>query len=321
MARLVPWAFAEPAAMTRAFAGEADRWRRALAWETANLWAGIARARETGQLPGLAALRDDGRLAGWTYFLRRDDDLQVGALSADTPADTAALVDGVLARPEAGRAGRLLLFAFCDAPDCNVVLSGRGFAVEDYLYLERPVGARQGPALPGRSWAAGDLEATVALLRAAYPMADPLRPFASDGQPAAWRRYVDDLVEGDGCGRYRPQQSVVVPGAAGTLDAAALVTDLGVGSAHLAQIAVRPERQGQGLATALVEEVGRRCAEAGAVRLTLLVAAANTAARQLYARTGFVPRARFTCAVRVTAAAGARRAAAGQAAALATRAG
>jgi hypothetical protein len=51
------------------------------------------------------------------------------------------------------------------------------------------------------------------------------------------------------------------------------------------------------------------------------VAAANTAARQLYARTGFVPRARFTFAVRVTAAAGVRRAAAGHAAALITRAG
>lgn len=299
MPRLRPWADATAAEMAAGFAAVGARWRSVLAWDTADLWPALERARTTNRLDGLIRRDPTGRMTGWTYYVGRDGDLLCGALAAATPDDTAALLDGVLATPAAAAASRTVVFAFSDAPALDEILRARSFVADPYHYLVRslPTGARRSG--PSRPWDVRDLDATAELLRASYGAHDPVRPFVPHGRASEWRQYAGDLVMGQGCGRFRPSLSLAVPGEAGVLDGVALVSDLGEGTAHLAQLAVRPSVRGAGLGAALVTSVEAQCAAAGFARLSLLVSESNRGARRLYARAGFSERAHFTCAARL----------------------
>ncbi len=302
MLRCESWTTAGADEMAAVFAAEAVRWRQRLDWDTATLWPVLEQARAAGALPGLVLRDGAGRITGWTYAAVRDGELLCGALSATDAAGTALLTDGLLAWPAAATAARLVCFAYTDAPGLDAALAARGFLLDPHDYLERPL-ARVGPVRrPGRAWDVRDLDATADLLRASYPASDPCRPFAPHGRPAEWQRYVADLVLGQGCGRFKPSLSTAVPGTGGTLDAVAIVTDLGAGTAHLAQLAVRPGFRGAGLGADVLAALSAACAEAGFARLTLLVGASNTTARRLYARAGFTPRARFVSGTRAGAA-------------------
>jgi len=293
--------------MAAVYVAEAARWRQTLDWDTTSLWPVLERARAAGEMVGLV-LRGPGRgIVGWSYAALRDGEFHCGAFAAPNAAATALLVDALLALPEARAAWRIVCFAFADAPDLSGVLAARGFQIDPHEYLSRPLALVPPARRPGRSWDVRDLDATADLLRASYPVVDPARPFAPHGQSSEWRRYVSDLVFGHGCGRFRPSLSIAVPGAAGALDAVAIVTDLGAGSAHLAQLAVRPGLRGSGLGADLLAGLVSSGAAAGFSRLTLLVGAGNTAARRLYARAGFDARAGFVAATRAGVARGVHR--------------
>jgi len=74
------------------------------------------------------------------------------------------------------------------------------------------------------------------------------------------------------------------------------MTALGPGVAHVAQVAVHPQRRGQGLAGKLLDRALALAHAAGRSRTTLLVEDGATAARTLYARRGFRPCAGFIAA-------------------------
>lgn len=299
MLRCEPWARARSDEMATVFAAESARWRRALDWDTSGLWPVLEQARAAATLPGLVLRDDAGAIVGWTYAVLRESELLCGALAAPDPHATRQLVDAIMAWPEAAAASRLVCFAYADAPGLDHVLSSRGFALDPHEYLSRPLALAPPARTPGRAWDVRDLDATADLLRTSYPTVDPARPFAPQGRPDQWRRYVTDLVLGHGCGRFKPSLSLAVPGVSGALDAVAIVTDLGAGTMHLAQLAVRPELRGSGVGADMLARLAAAGAAAGFARLTLLVGGANTAARRLYARVGFQPRAQFvsgTCA-------------------------
>jgi len=298
MGRTQSWALAAPAELAPAFAADANRWRRDLAWDTHELWAAIERARVDGRLDGLVYLDDAGVVGGWTYFVARGGDVHCGALESADAAATAILADALLATPAATGAERVLLFVYSAAPGLEAVLRQRAFDLVPYDYRVTPLVAAARAAAPGRAWDLRDLDATAATLQAAYPGADPRRPFAPHAALAEWRQYACDLVMSQGCGRFRPTLSIAVPGAGGRLDAVALVTDLGHGTAHLAQIAVTPSQRGAGLGRAMLAAVRAQCAAAGFARLSLLVERGNRPATALYDQAGFDVRASFLCAVR-----------------------
>lgn len=298
MRRCVPWAEARPADMAAVFAAESARWRDTLAWDTSTLWPVLEQARVTGGLPGLVLREADGAVGGWTYAAERDGELLCGALSAPDAAGTAQLLDGLLTLPAAATVSRIVCFAYTDAPELAPALAARGFVLDPHEYLTRALAAGPPAKRPGRAWDVRDLDATADLFRASYPASDPGRPFAPHSRPAEWQRYVADLVLGQGCGRFRPSLSIAVPGAGDTLDAAAIVTDLGAGTAHLAQLAVRPGLRGAGLGAAMLASLSASCQAAGFARLSLLVGASNATARRLYARAGFTSCAWFVSATR-----------------------
>jgi ribosomal protein S18 acetylase RimI-like enzyme len=148
----------------------------------------------------------------------------------------------------------------------------------------RPVGVEVRP------WEHHDADATASLLRESYGASGAL--FAPTNAHAEWREYVSTLVEQTGCGVLSPELSRAVT-IGGRLQAVALVTMLGTGTAHLAQLAVHPDLRRNGVARALAADVFTGAARAGYVRVSLLVASENDVARSLYRGLGLGERGRF----------------------------
>jgi ribosomal protein S18 acetylase RimI-like enzyme len=293
------WQDAASDDLAAAFTVEARRWRDALDWDTTATWPRIEAARRDGRVPGVVTRSADAPLSGWAYWAVRGDEVHCGTITATTAAETSALVRALAADADRVGARRTVLFAFSAAPGLAEALGAHGFAVGQYEFLSAPIAADGSAYVPaGRPWDLRDFAATAELLRAAYPATDCLRPFAPTGTPDAWGEYVHDLVLADGCGRFRSSLSRIVADTRDAADAVALVTDLGHGSAHLAQLAVRPSAARRGLGRALVRSVREACVRARFARLTLLVSGTNDAARRLYRDLGFEHRASFVAATR-----------------------
>ena len=141
-----------------------------------------------------------------------------------------------------------------------------------------------------------------ALCDAAYRQQPGIRAFAPGGTSAEWQQYIETIVAGTGCGWFLPESSVVVVDPAdgrrdGRLAGGIMLTDLGTGVAHIAQLAVHPAARGRGLARRLVATA---LAEASRFyeRASLLVASSNAPAVRLYESLGFVDHASFVVARR-----------------------
>ena len=296
---------------------EVRAWRHTLSWDIAEPWRVIDPARQAGRLPGLIAIGDDGRPAGWTAFLPHEGFLQVMALAGRDEAAITTLVDGILDSAEARTCDATVVCVREDNPILRTVLTGRGFAVEPYRYLMRDLttwsaGDVQGRTattaaiVPGR-WRDHDAAMAALCARAYRGDATTIRGFAPGGTSAEWRHYVSTLVQGTGCGWFLPELSFVMPreseasgaatppASAPLLDACLMLTDLGTGVAHIAQLAVDPAARGQGRARLLVQTAltEASCLHTG---MSLLVASSNTVAATLYESLGFRDHASFIVA-------------------------
>ena len=298
------WHAIDEAEMAAVYHAEAARWRDGLAWETDATWAVVEQSRQRGVVPGFVARDLDGRICGWSFHLQHRQTLQIGAVNATSCDATHALVDAVLDSPEARRATRAMAFTLAGAPGLEICLMARGFAVGTYRYLQRalspssevsvePPRAADTHAL--RAWRPTDAPEVTRLLAAAYADADRLRPFGGDGRVEDWTEYLLQLTTETGCGRFCGNRSVIAERANG-IDGAALITDLGGRTSHLAQLIVAPPVHGGGLGRRMLSTAMRDATRAGFARMTLLVSEKNHIARSLYGGLGFVERATFVTA-------------------------
>lgn len=297
------WQTCDRGVVAPLLAAEIKAWRDTFSWDVAEAWSVVEPARQAGQLPGLVARDATGHAVGWTSFVPHRGQLQVMALVADDAATTSALVDGVLTSAES-RACDSTLFCVRDhAPGLVAALQRRGFQIDPYRYLVLALEDRARTPHTFDRWH-DDLESMAALCRRAYRDHAGVRAFAPGGTPDEWRHYLTTLVEGTGCGWFLPELSLVERAAAGAhttsgrqIGAAIMLTDLGTGTAHIAQLAVDPERRGRGTGRRMVDAV---LDEASRFydQVTLLVAGSNTAAVGLYEAAGFRDHATFVVARR-----------------------
>jgi ribosomal protein S18 acetylase RimI-like enzyme len=298
------WRDADPAAARDCYERERQHWLAGLSWDTTWTWATVEQARQARSLPGFLAVDGSGHVRGWAFYVVDDGTLHIGGLVADSDAATRLLLEGILYGGEQRFAPIAACFVLDRARGLAVALADHGFVVEPFHYLSLPLsdaarhrdcgGFRLQPEdSPLASWRDDDVEATAALLRASYDE-EAGRHFAPDGD---WKRYVTGLVEQAGCGIFDGNLTRVARGDAG-LDGAALMTCVAAPTAHLAQLAVRPEARGHGLASRLVREAAGCAAAAGKKELTLLVGEQNRVARRVYAAMGFTTRALFLAARR-----------------------
>jgi GNAT superfamily N-acetyltransferase len=293
--RIRDWRYADAPALEALYEAERRQWLNDLGWDTSEAWSEIEGARAAGRLPGLLAVDDRGSICGWTYFLIDDRVAQVGSLVGGSPEATRALIDSVLARAT-GQAECVTCFSYTQAPGLEPALTANGFEITRYHYLSRTANPLD-PFRPdgAEAWRDEDEEGAADLLRAAYGSNG--RFFAAHGLPGEWQRYVHNLVAYPGCGRFDRMATRVLR-EDGRIVALVMMTALGPGVAHVAQVAVHPERRKQGLAGKLLERALALAHAAGRSRATLLVEEGAGTARTLYAARGFRPTATFIAARR-----------------------
>ena len=297
------WRQAASAEASALLDAEADVWRDELSWQVAEAWRPLEAARASGTLPGFIARDAGGRTTGWTWFVRHQGWVQVGAVVAATPEATGVLLDAILGSPELQDADGLAICVRDAAPALRDQLAAHGIAYSDYRYLGRPadldlndIGA---PSIAARRvWTIDDIPAAATLCARAYPSLDDVRAFAPGGTADEWRDYMTGLIAGS-CGRFMPEASWIVGSAPDAVpDAVIVTTDLGLGTAHIAQVAVDPQLTSRGLGSGLVQQACADAASSGFSRVTLLVSTENRRAASIYARLGFQDRATFVVARR-----------------------
>jgi ribosomal protein S18 acetylase RimI-like enzyme len=292
------WRSCAPREVAPLLAAEQNAWLDELYWDVRAAWRVVEPARRSGQLPGFILRDRAGRASAWASFLRHHDSVQVLAFVSATRVATAALVDAILASPEAASARAVLFCVRGGAAALAPVLAERGFGVEPYRYLSARLGPARPPSESLRKWV-GQTDAAARLLARAYANDGAVRAFAPAGTIAEWRDYIATLIDSPGCGRFSPVMSFVVPHERDSeLAGAVLVHDLGPGTVHVSQIAVDPDVRGLGLGRRLMDAAEAAAATRGFDRMTLLVAQSNRPAAGLYERLGFRDRAAFVVATR-----------------------
>jgi ribosomal protein S18 acetylase RimI-like enzyme len=300
------WRALDAADAVRLVSAEARAWRARLDWDVTQAWTAIEPARAAGRLPGLVARHRTGRPIGWACFLLHHECLQIAMLVAESADATFALVEGIMRSREAAQARNYALCVRDAAPGLRDALVAHGFDVTTYRYMASPTGDRCRPDDRLRAWRASDSSAVAQLCARAYARSRDVRAFALGGTAFEWQDYVAGLVTKLGCGRFLRDASFVSDpsrigaGAAAEvateIDGAIVTTDLGAGTAHVAQIAVDPGARGQGLGRALVQSAMGAVVTEGFVRMTLLVAEANAPAATLYEQLGFRDQSTFVVA-------------------------
>jgi ribosomal protein S18 acetylase RimI-like enzyme len=298
------WREADPAALRECYERERQHWLDGLSWDTTWTWATVEQARFARGLPGFLAIDGDGRVQGWTFYVIDDGIAHIGGLVAETDAVTRALLDGILHGSQQAGAAATACFVLDRAVGLPAALEQHGFALERFFYLSLPLDGAQASAGASAlaaddvddvsdAWRDGDLQRVATLLDASYD-AGAGRHFAPDGN---WEKYTTGLVEQAGCGVFDTSLTRIVRAHTG-LRGAVLVTTVSPSAAHIAQLAVHPDRRGRGLASRLVHDAAERSASAGKTELTLLVGEQNAAARSLYDSLGFSQKATFLAARR-----------------------
>ena len=306
--QVLDWRVAAREIVAAIFERERQRWIDQLHWDPSRALSEVEQARTTWGLPGLLAFDDGGHASGSIFYLPDGPRFDIGGITAETAAVTGALLDNVIARAGSERIPEVRCFVFESAPNLAHELTTRGFHLERYLYLsgflrtgERPLASPSSaaetiasPRVRTTGWRPEDVTGVSAVLHAAYD-GDSGKIFAPQGTRLEWERYLRNLVEHGACGdlnvdatRLRWHDERVA--------AAAIVTTVAPGTAHLAQFAVHPSAQGKGAARALLREVWQTAAAQGFERATLLVAEGNDRARALYASFGLRPEAAFVAA-------------------------
>jgi ribosomal protein S18 acetylase RimI-like enzyme len=295
------WRNADAALLRACYAREQRAWQHDLSWDTTWTWATVEQARVSWGLPGLLAFDEDGAVQGWAFCMPENGRQHVGGLVASSPVATCALLDGILERQAADT--EISCFIRNRAPGLIHALAARGFDVERFQYLSRPLtGADAGHAsavAAGNAWADTDFPGAAALLKASYSP-DAGRHFAPTGTVAEWVRYLSGVVHQAGCGHLDRLATRVSRDEYG-LQALALITSISGTTAHLAQLAVHPDARGCGVAMRLLREALSCAAQEGRSAMTLLVGEHNETARRLYMSLGFSERAMFVAASRVRA--------------------
>jgi ribosomal protein S18 acetylase RimI-like enzyme len=294
---VIDWRRADSVLMRALYSEEHQRWLAQLGWNTSDTWAEVEAARVGGRLPGFLARPDDGDPAdvrGWAYALMDAGVMQVGGFTARSIDATRVLLDALASQAKAERAEGLSAFVYSDAPGFEEELAARQFQVDRYRYLVRPPSVSNPTEIaPGEAWAPDDIARAACLLQASYGPSG--KAFAAHGRIDEWERYVRNLVEYPACGHFDAAATRVLRDGDRLLGLV-MVTALGPGMAHIAQVAVHPASRGQGLAGRLLDDAIAYVTSQGLPRVSLLVRDTVADANALYQHRGFEPTTTFISA-------------------------
>lgn len=282
---------------------EVRMWREKLDWDVAGAIAALERAVDRGGLSG-KAVRCGGSTLGYAYYVVEGDRGVIsGFVVSPTfrdPQLSAALLRGVVDDLDRRKVRRIETQFVCfDAPWLATCFEQLGFRTHwrDFLRAsisrprpERPVSNRV-VLLP---WTAWNLSEMAALMEEAHRGGADAIMNELYRTHVGCRTLLNNIVRQSGCGRSLTEASCVARERATDLPAGfAIVTEIGRRHGHLAQVAVAPMFQGQGVGHRLLANTFCRLAELGLDTLSLMVSHGNERANGLYRSMGFDPVYRF----------------------------
>jgi ribosomal protein S18 acetylase RimI-like enzyme len=182
-----------------------------------------------------------------------------------------------------------------DTPWLAETFDSRGYSSYSRIFLRRTLGPadwtvvndRGCPHLEFERWSTLDLTEASVLMQKAH----------SDSVDAAMnelyrtrdgcRKMLDNIIHQQGCGRLIPTASFVARDRCGALAGLVVSTEISPHHAHLAQVAVSPDVQGQGLGRAFLRRSLAALAEQEYRTVSLMVSGANERACSLYRSMAF----------------------------------
>ncbi len=278
---------------------ESHVWRAKLRWDYTSSARLISNCLEEKRLSGYALIQSD-RIEGYSFFFYEDDKALIGDLFVES--DGAGLeralllaehvIETLLATPGLRRIeGQLPHFSFDELDPC---FRPRGF--ESYRRRFMALALKHRPLTAGppvnqfalEPWERKHDRAAARLVYHAYRGHVDAVINDQYGTIEGTSRLIENIIRHRGCGEYLPENSLVaIHRPTRKLAAVLALTAVRPATAHIPQVAVGKEFQGQGLGTAIMESAFSDLAQAGYQEVSLTVTDDNDGAVRLYERLGF----------------------------------
>jgi ribosomal protein S18 acetylase RimI-like enzyme len=303
---IVDWRELPAARVAPLYEEQMSQWASGLGWSLAASWSLVEQARTAGALPGMAWVNARGGIEAWTFFMRQQSVVQIGALAGRRAAPVRELLEAILEAPEAAGARELTCLLYPARPNAVSALTRRRFVLQPLGYFSRTISAGAEPHsdLPGelvaRRWREDDAVSGVRLLARAYAVDGGGRNLAPNGTLEEWAHYLGQILSTPACGVLLPRGCFIVEERrTGTAVGLLLATSVGEGTAHVAQLAVDPKWTRRGVGRSLLRLAAHAVRADGMERLTLLVSGQNNVATRLYVSEGFEEAGRMVFASRL----------------------
>lgn len=280
------------------FEEEIRRWREELHWDYRPSIDLIRKFIDSRALAGYAAI-DNGRPAGYGFYVLEDHKGLIGGLFASTRSGQAAVTQGLLtemldALRATPRIERIEAQLMPFGSELDPVFLSQYFQLYARQFMLLPLSqARLGnqPVSTGlriEPWTDRAFDSAARLIQLAY--ADHVDSQINDQyrSEAGSLRFLRNIVLLPGCGQFLPEASFLIRPATGDPPVGLILTstvDEGVG--HTTQVCVMPGYQGHGVGRQLMEQSIEVLRRRNYESLSLTVTSVNTRAVGLYERLGF----------------------------------
>lgn len=291
------------------FRQELAQWRECLFWDVTGAIAALRRAMERAGVQG-KAIRSGGSTAGYGYFLvEANRGVVTGLAVAPEWRESDAgplLVRALLADLEHRGVSRIeSQFVSFDAPWLLPAFQEEGFRTywREFRRLSLMVVSSSASgssasaatdAISLVSWKPWNLTEAAELMQKAHVNGVDATMNELYQTSEGCRALLTNVLRHGGCGSAVPDASVIARDrSSGRAAGFAVVTETSPRHAHLAQLAVSPRFQRQGVSRRLLTHVHQRLLHLGFHTLSLMVSGGNDRALRLYRSLGFEPVVRF----------------------------
>ncbi len=297
--QVLPLAVASPAVLEQVFAEELEDWQAQLSWDYSSAVALIKRHISCRSLPGFF-LTDGSVAAGYCYYVVAPPLGYLGNVYVihDYASQSAyeLLITNALralqAHPDVRRIESQVFGFNCDVSPImmrehfaalrryfmTLPLNPKPFSDEEYAH---PRGFRL------LQWDRGYFLPAADTIYDSYSVSPDYEMCYDYQSREGCVRFLRNLVDNPGCGRFSPETSRIALDASGRVSGVLITSLISRGTGMIPQVSIRRESQGKGLGTALLSRYFEAAKERELTKVTLSVSAQNAKAHHLYSRLGF----------------------------------
>ena len=296
MSSLCSLAAIEPARLRPILEHERGLWLRTLGWELTPSAELIADSLKAGRIEGLACLARE-RVVAYAYYMGSQKLSMIGSIhglpESERLQGVTRVVEGTLDQLIDRLRSRRVesQFIFFGGEPIEAVFESFGFRSYARRFLgcelaRLAAGLGREPALEVRRLSSVPLRTASQIIHASFAGGIDRELSACYESQRGCERFLEGVVHRQGCGLSLPDASFVAyrQGSPAGLIA---TSRIGPGSAHVVQLSVSPEHQGQGVGRGLLSQALLSLQRQGFRRLTLSVTVANRLACDWYQRLGF----------------------------------